>query len=78
MKYRDKYPLILAPRGYVLIDGTYRHVYIRETYTQVDIFGDNVLILRVQLSKGSKVLHEIEESKLLTGKPKKSRAERIS
>jgi len=78
MKYQPRYPLILAPRGYVSVDGTWRHVYIRESFQQVDIFGDNIPMLRVQLSKGSKVLHPIEESKLHKEKPRQARAERVN
>lgn len=70
------YPLILAPRGYVLIEGRWRHVYVRESFTQVDIFGDNHDMYSVQLSKKSNVQHQILAKDLLKEKPRRSRAER--
>lgn len=72
------YPLILAPRGYVEIEGRWRQVYVRDTFTQVDIFGDNHDLLSVQLSKKSAVRYEIPVSDLHKEKPRRSRAERAN
>lgn len=72
------YPIILAPRGYVLIEGRWRHVYVRESFTQGDIFGDNVDMYDVQLSKKSSVRHTILAKDLHKEKPRRSRAERAN
>ena len=64
-------------RAYALIDNTWRHIYIVETYTQVDIFGDNVEMVRCRMTKGAKQLYEVEAKGLLDKRPRKPKKERI-
>lgn len=65
-------------RFYVEIEDKWRHIYLVSTYEQVDIFGDNVKIARVRLTKGSKTLHEVEFDKLADERPKTPRKERVT
>ena len=58
---------------YAPINGKIRKCYLVETYTQVDIFGDNREIARVSTTKKAGTLHLIEVDKLLTATPDKPR-----
>ncbi len=61
---------VAVERGYVEIEGRWRHVYIVESFEQVDIFGDKIEILVVKLTKSSKQTYEVERSKIKDHKPK--------
>ena len=63
----------LPQRAYALISGKYRHLYIIESYQQMDIMGGVVDMVRAKVTKSSSEMIEIEKDKLLSRKPTRSR-----
>jgi hypothetical protein len=61
------------PRAYLHLEGKWRHVYIIETYEQMNLLGWGVIIARVRLTAKSSIIHEVEQSKLEHNKPRRQR-----
>jgi len=64
-------------RGYYQLNNKWRHVYILDSFTQKDIFGAEVTICVVKLTKRTKEKLEVEAEKILDVKPRAPRKRRI-